>query len=101
MGIRDSYNPTLFAPNVFPDPQFQTALSEYSDAVRGFSDDMFRLFALSLNLKEDHFAEMVNEGMDSLNCLHYPPLEGKATQMGIGSHTDLSLIHISEPTRPY
>eukprot|EP00658_Telonema_sp_P-2_P073788 TRINITY_DN62903_c0_g1_i1.p1 TRINITY_DN62903_c0_g1~~TRINITY_DN62903_c0_g1_i1.p1 ORF type:complete len:197 (+),score=26.85 TRINITY_DN62903_c0_g1_i1:149-739(+) len=62
----------------------------YYDCVREFSDQMFRIFALSLNLSEHHFDQMVGDGMDSLNCLHYPPLldQRSTQQMGIGSHTD-------------
>ena len=85
------YNPVLFAPNVYPTPKFEAALGGYQRAVREFSDDMFRIFALSLELPEQHFEAMVHEGMDSLNCLHYPPLpssEAQGSQMGIGSHTD-------------
>eukprot|EP00300_Choanocystis_sp_HF-7_P041618 c8401_g1_i1.p1 GENE.c8401_g1_i1~~c8401_g1_i1.p1 ORF type:complete len:361 (+),score=80.10 c8401_g1_i1:44-1126(+) len=90
--------PALFAPNAFPSrqllPDFEPRLRAYYDHVLTTSDKVFSLFATALSLPPDYFAPLTNQSMDSMNCIHYPPMpenatpEAIASQMGIGAHTD-------------
>ena len=87
------YHADLFAENVFPRNVigFEPALRLYYSAVLEVSNKVFSLLAMSFGLHPDYFRPLTHEGMDSMNCIHYPPFadpQSKPTQMGIGAHTD-------------
>mmetsp|Transcript_41420 Transcript_41420/g.81196 ORF Transcript_41420/g.81196 Transcript_41420/m.81196 type:complete len:338 (+) Transcript_41420:209-1222(+) len=87
------YHPMLFAPNVWPtaiDTTFQAPIEAYYKAVHNLSKHMFSLFARSLGRAPDFFEPHITHGMNSLNCIHYPPMAANAPprQLGIGEHTD-------------
>lgn len=88
------YNHDMFARNVWPDEAIfrRGAVEQHMASMYALSEHMFTLFARSLELPDDYFRPLTDEGMDSMNLLHYPPLradEKDPEQLGIGAHTDL------------
>jgi len=47
-----------------------------------------RVFAVSLGLPENWFADRIGEPMPTLRLLHYPPSPAERTRMGCGAHSD-------------
>jgi isopenicillin N synthase-like dioxygenase len=89
------YDATLFAPNVYPPlsagaPGFERALRAHWSEMMALSNLMFQIFARCLGLPPQHFKPLSDEGMNSMNTIHYPPLHPDASpdQPGIGAHTD-------------
>jgi len=93
------YNHDMFAPNVWPDDEaaFRRApVEQHMASMYDLSEHIFTLFARSLDLPDDYFRSLCDEGMDSMNLLHYPPLAAEdrdPEQLGIGAHTDLYVSH--------
>ena len=87
-----AYCETFFAPNRWPKAEeFRENMERYHASVLGLSDELFPLFARSLDLDETYFDKLVDKGMDSMNAVHYPALpssERERGQLGIGEHTD-------------
>lgn len=77
-------------------PGFYAEVREYYSAVLDLSRHLFRLFALSLALPEDHFDHMTTHPGGIVRLLHYPapksapPSTGSAAeeQIGLGAHSD-------------
>jgi len=77
-------------------PGFREGVAEYYGQVLGLSRHLFRLFALSLDLKEDHFDGLTTHPGGIGRLLYYPgqpPLvDADATEgqgkLGLGAHTD-------------
>jgi isopenicillin N synthase-like dioxygenase len=70
---------------------FRRDLEAYYNEVEKLSDELFRLFALSLGLPLSYFGPLTDRGMNSMNCIHYPascPQSTPSAQLGIGEHTD-------------
>lgn len=92
------YHELLFSENVWPqDIGFKEGVSQYYREVHELSDVMFQVFARCLDLERDFFKPLTDQGMNSMNMIHYPPLtdfpKGKEEmdmqrQLGIGEHTD-------------
>lgn len=86
------YHGLLYAANLWPAENapgmqgFKRALSTYYRDLEQLSQRMFSLFALSLGLPADYFKEhTMDTPMNSMNCLHYPPLgeDAPPEQMGV------------------
>jgi isopenicillin N synthase-like dioxygenase len=88
----------LHAPNRFPEkPEgFATQMQDYYDRLTGLGQKMMRLFAISLELEENHFDEMVDAPFSILRLLHYPPQQVKSENknLGAGAHTDYGCFTI-------
>ncbi len=66
---------------------------------RGFEDlsaDLLRIFALALDMPEDHFADKIDRHFSIMSCHHYPALtEAPApSQLRTGPHTDFGALTI-------
>jgi isopenicillin N synthase-like dioxygenase len=60
--------------NQWPEIQnFREPIMAYHAALRSLSEALYRGFALSLDLPEDHFAPMLTKPIAELRLLHYPP----------------------------
>uniref|UniRef100_A0A7S2WQP7 Fe2OG dioxygenase domain-containing protein n=1 Tax=Mucochytrium quahogii TaxID=96639 RepID=A0A7S2WQP7_9STRA len=107
------YNELLYGENVWPPGQdpFRKDVQQYYDEVENLSNRMFELFALSLGLPREYFlSKSISSPMNSMNCVHYPPLsefpnrdELSEDQLGIGAHTDFeafTLLSQNGPTDP-
>ena len=105
------FNDLLFGENIFPNkdfcPQFELIMKEYYDSVLKLSDNLFQLFAISMDKEYNYFDNLVNQGMNSMNVLRYIPKfdyhdnEDQASedgelmqQFGIGEHTDFECFTI-------
>ncbi|EXJ83330.1 hypothetical protein A1O1_06951 [Capronia coronata CBS 617.96] len=87
----------LQGPNHWPDlPGFKESYTEYYNAMRGFSQALFRIIALSLNLDEGYFDRFASDpdGLAALRSHHYPPTPVDVTgrTRGAGAHTDFGAL---------
>ncbi|KAK4998545.1 hypothetical protein LTR66_002251 [Elasticomyces elasticus] len=86
--------------NVWPSeddlPGFFNEIKEYYGEVLHLARHMFRLFALSLNLPEDHFDAMCTHPGGIARLMYYPPAKDptpldanhKDVEIGLGAHSD-------------
>jgi isopenicillin N synthase-like dioxygenase len=83
--------PEELAPDVFREP-----IETYVRAVDGVAARLMPLFARSLDLPADYFADLFAYPSVSLRVLCYPPQpeNPKFNQMGAGAHTDGSAITV-------
>ncbi|OAR05656.1 hypothetical protein LLEC1_04915 [Akanthomyces lecanii] len=100
----------LRGPNQWPDeadvPSFQATFTEYFAAVHDLSISLFRMIALSLDLRENYFDDFVSSGQWKERLINvfkaiamcrahrYPPATpAKAERSrGIGAHTDFGAL---------
>ena len=83
--------------NLWPDtPDFREQVMAYHAALLNLSETLYRGFALSLDLPEDHFAPLLTKPIAELRLLHYPPQDpqGDEKVIGIGAHSDYSVFTI-------
>jgi isopenicillin N synthase-like dioxygenase len=92
--------------NVWPDesdvPGFYETVREYYGQILTLARHLFRLFALSLNLEEDHFDEMMTHPGGIARLLYYPqskdpqPLDHgpRDKEIGLGAHSDYECFTI-------
>lgn len=75
---------------------FREPVMAYHAALRALSEALYRGFALSLELDEDHFAPMLTKPVAELRLLHYPPQEGALDDkvLGIGAHSDYDVFTV-------
>jgi len=75
-------------------PAFRDALWTYYAEMDALGAKVMSLFALALNLPEDHFAPFINHSISSVRVLHYPPLESEPLpgQLRAGAHTDFGSL---------
>ncbi|KAH4908280.1 hypothetical protein HBI80_055440 [Parastagonospora nodorum] len=66
---------------------WRPAIYRYYNAMYTFSKRMLHIFALALDLPEDHFDPITTHPMTNIRAVHYPPQEID-TDVGIGAHTD-------------
>ncbi|KAH7926492.1 Clavaminate synthase-like protein [Leucogyrophana mollusca] len=84
--------------NLWPDelPVFRKDVLAYYHAVVRLGKSLFPLFALTLNLPEDFFADKITKPAAVMRLLHYPPQPIETTDggIGIGAHTDYECFTI-------
>lgn len=89
---------TAYAPNILPDtPEgFSGALVGYYHAMERLSADLLRIFAVALEMPEDHFAPLIGRHFSVLSAHHYPALTEapKPGQLRTGAHTDYGAMTI-------
>ncbi|HVJ52709.1 MAG TPA: 2-oxoglutarate and iron-dependent oxygenase domain-containing protein [Aliidongia sp.] len=94
----------MLVPNQWPDwmPRFRTEVMEYFDAVMGVGDQLFRAFALALDLPENFFVDKARKPTSQLRLLHYPPndLPMDNRNLGIGAHSDFECFTILNQLQP-
>lgn len=87
-----------YGPNQWPAdlPGFREALLAYQAAALAFGRDIFRAFALALELDEGFFAPLIGKPMAQMRVLHYPSQDGPIDdrQIGIGAHSDYECFTI-------
>jgi len=88
----------LHAPNVWPSdmPVFKSVITGYHDAMVTLSRTIGSAMALSLNLNENYFTDMMRKPVANMRLLHYPPyspVEGRKV-IGAGAHSDYGFITI-------
>nr|POF12953.1 2-oxoglutarate-fe(ii) type oxidoreductase [Quercus suber] len=92
--------------NVWPPessvPGFYSIIKQYYGEVLSLARHLFRIFALSLDLPEDHFDAMMTHPGGIARLLYYPaPNDPQAlvhgqkdTELGLGAHTDYECFTI-------
>ena len=75
---------------------FRRQTEAYREAMTELGQDLCALFAASLDLPEDYFAEALARPSVVVRQLHYPPPPPDAapSHLGCGAHTDWGLITI-------
>jgi len=83
------------------DPVFRTNVSAYYAAVSALARQLFRGFALALEMPETWFDQYLSRPPSQLRLIHYPYAAGApADEPGIGAHTDYECFTILFPTAP-
>jgi isopenicillin N synthase-like dioxygenase len=92
-----------FVANIFPDSptDFEPAMREYYAHMQRLCRTIMRMFAVALDLPEDHFEPMLTHSAHTLRLTHYPALdtEPEPGEHRAGAHTDtgvLTILHIDE-----
>jgi isopenicillin N synthase-like dioxygenase len=74
---------------------FKSSTMDYYNSTLSLASDLLRVIALSLDLKEDFFAEFADGAVATMRLLHYPSQPKDADEKltrGIGAHTDFGAI---------
>jgi isopenicillin N synthase-like dioxygenase len=94
----------MLVPNQWPDwiPGFREGVCAYYDAVTATGRQLFRAFALALDLPEDFFLRLATKAPSQLRLLHYPPndLPMDNKNLGIGAHSDFECFTILHQRAP-
>lgn len=91
----------LLGPTLWPDhPNFKAIVSQYYAHLRTISEQIFAAFALALGVKEDFFADKINDAPSQLRLIHYPYNPDIKDAEGIGAHTDYECFTLLLPTAP-
>ncbi|MEM9200629.1 MAG: 2-oxoglutarate and iron-dependent oxygenase domain-containing protein [Actinomycetota bacterium] len=82
--------------NQWPDLDgFRSDVLAYYDAMRTLCDQLYRGFALSLDLDEDFFTSKMHKPIGELRLLRYPGQpEPQADVLGIGAHSDYDVFTV-------
>lgn len=87
-------------PNQWPETlgeDFAQKTMAYYKSTVNLAADLLKVLALSLDLKEDYFANFMQGAVATMRLLHYPPQPPDADEKlsrGIGAHTDFGAITI-------
>ncbi len=74
---------------------FRDRMLAYYDAMRELCDALYRAFALSLDLAEDHFTRLMNKPIGELRVLRYPAQPSRDDKvLGIGAHSDYDVFTV-------
>ncbi|RAH80469.1 oxidoreductase [Aspergillus japonicus CBS 114.51] len=76
--------------------RFRAVVNDYHTLMTYLSREIFRILALTLDLREDWFDEFCRESATILRLLRYPPQETDESSLerGIGAHTDFGGLTI-------
>ncbi len=69
---------------------FRPTIEAYYAQVKAVTETLLGVFALAMELPEDHFNASLRDPIATLRLIHYPPQPAKAerNQIGCGAHTD-------------
>jgi isopenicillin N synthase-like dioxygenase len=88
----------MLVPNQWPDwlPEFRENVMRYYDAVMAVGNQLFRAFAIALDLPENFFVDKATKPTSQLRLLHYPPneLPMDRRHLGISAHSDFECFTI-------
>jgi isopenicillin N synthase-like dioxygenase len=88
----------MLVPNQWPDwlPGFRENVMNYYNAVMAVGNQLFRAFAIALDLPETFFLDRAKKPTSQLRLLHYPPNTMPMNQqhLGIGAHSDFECFTI-------
>lgn len=89
---------TAYAPNIVPDqpPGTAQAFTGIYRAYERLSLDLLRIFAVALDLPEEHFTALMRRHFSILGVHHYPALATapEPGQLRAGAHTDFGAMTI-------
>ncbi|KAK6503883.1 hypothetical protein TWF481_008884 [Arthrobotrys musiformis] len=78
-------------------PSIKSPVTTYFDEMVKLGKKLFQLFAVSLDLEEGYFDNLVSGKGGIMRLLHYPPQEDEnldMKQLGIGAHSDYECFTI-------
>ena len=82
----------LSAPNLWPEnqPDFRISVERYFQEALDLAKELFRLFALSLELPENYFDLVTDMPIAQMRLMRYPTVQSDfmSDKLGIGTHTD-------------
>jgi len=85
----------MTSPNRWPDlPGFRDTLEPYFNQMLALARRLFSMFALDLELPEDHFERHVNRPIAQMRLLRYPVRPRGEEAPGIGTHCDYECFTI-------
>jgi isopenicillin N synthase-like dioxygenase len=88
----------MLVPNQWPDwlPGFREEVMSYYNAVMAIGNQLFRAFAIALDLPEHFFVDRAKKPTSQLRLLHYPPNDMPMDQrhLGISAHSDFECFTI-------
>lgn len=91
----------LVGPNLWPDmPGFREDVLAYYQHIKAIGHQLFRAFALALELEETHFDTHLRHPPSQLRLIHYPYDHDAEDRPGIGSHTDYECFTLLFATAP-
>jgi isopenicillin N synthase-like dioxygenase len=92
----------FMGPVMWPDHgEFREAASTYYKEVSALARELFKAFALALDLPETFFEDKLTRPASQLRLIHYPyDPAAPADEPGIGAHTDYECFTILLPTAP-
>lgn len=91
----------LLGPNLWPDiPGFREDVLSYYQHIKAIGHQLFRAFALALNLEETHFDPHLQHPPSQLRLIHYPFNATAEDHPGIGAHTDYECFTLLFATAP-
>jgi isopenicillin N synthase-like dioxygenase len=85
----------LHGPNRWPAdmPWLRAAAEAYFDATLALGKRLLRVFAISLDMPEDHFLQYTRKPMVQSRLFHYfPQTVSDEKQLGVAPHTDYGMI---------
>ncbi len=92
-----------YAPNLLPDqPEgMDHALIAMYRGFERLAADMLRIFAVALDMPEDHFAPLIDRHFSIMSVHHYPALQAppEPGQLRTGEHTDYGALTILATTQ--
>ncbi|WP_170327643.1 isopenicillin N synthase family dioxygenase [Ruegeria arenilitoris] len=95
---RETLEGPFFGPNQWTDalPKFQELIYGYHQKMVALSKQLLGGIALSLDLPETHFENLMQNPISIQRLLHYPPQNGMIDEkiIGIGAHTDYGNLTI-------
>ncbi len=88
----------LYGPNLWPNgfPAFETVMNQHFARITSLCTDIYRVFAMSLDLDPNYFADMISKPLDILRLLRYPPqpIVEDQNQIGTGAHSDFDCFTV-------
>lgn len=86
----------IYPDNIWPKevPNFEAAFTSLYDSMDKTANILLEAIGKGLDLPQNFFAEMVNDGNSILRTIHYPPTKGQDTVNSIraAAHEDINLI---------
>lgn len=94
---------SAYAPNIYPSEPLGFGAS-LIDLYRGFerlAADLMRIFAIALEMPEQHFAPLIDKHFSVMSVHHYPALTDppEPGQLRTGAHTDFGSLTILAMTK--
>jgi len=89
---------SVYAPNIIPtEPEgFDASLIDLYRGFERLAADLMRIFAIALDMPEQHFTQMIDKHFSILSVHHYPALTKppEPGQLRTGAHTDYGSLTI-------
>ena len=95
-----------YAENIWPDDDFRARVDAWFDHAGALARRLTRIFAVALDLPEDHFVACQDHSIDVLRLNNYrmpdAPVRLEQDQLGMGAHTDYGIVTVlwADPVVP-